>query len=391
MNVLLSSYVRWWNAEAAYTAALAEQLLTEGHKAWVLTSPGTRNEGELSRRNIPLITHIPSAQAAPWHWPGAIQQLRDFAQKEKIDVVNVFRSQEHPLHVLAGRGLKSPALVRTRGTDRAIRPGWFNTKLHRDWSDGHIASAAIVRDRMVAGLGLQPTDIDVIYYPVDSAGIEEETPASRVKKRKAAKKALLAELGFQGQPLVLAVVGRLYPEKGHRVLLEALDVLQKGHPDVALVILAKNAPGEDPERPDLEAMVQQKGMADKVRFLNFREDVRTLMQGVDIGVVPSLASEVNCRVVVEFFSVGTPVVAFPTGALPEVVEHKKSGLVTVDHSAVSLAAALEEMMTQPNTRDKLGEGAWFAAKNRFARQSFLAQTLKVYEKAIKARQARLAK
>ena len=376
MNVLLSSFVRWWNAEAAYAATLAEGLREAGHRVWVLTTPGTRNEAELRRRELPLVTHLPPGNAPPWRWWGAVSGLAAFQRENDIDVVNVFRSQEYPLHVLANRlsGGRA-ALVRTRGTDRAIRRNWLNTKLHRDWCDGHIAASGVVQERMVAALHLPPESIQVIYYPAFPE------PQPNDSRKQALRLALLDELGFDPDTLLLAIVGRLYPEKGHAVALEALEELVVLHPQVRLVILAKNAPGEDPERPVLEAMVARKGLEQHVRFLNFREDVQQLMGGIDVGVVPSLASEVNCRVAVEFFTAGTPVVAFPTGALPEVVENGISGLVTEDYSPEVLTATLARIAGDADLRKRLGEGAGEAARNRFSRVGFVAATLAAYEAA----------
>ena len=379
MNVLLSSFVHWWNAEAAYAAILGQALMEAGHGVWVLTTPGTRNEEELRRRGLTIVTEIPSATVSPWRWGQTVQALRAFQARERIDVVNVFRSQEFPLHVLAARGSDGPALVRTRGTDRPIRGGRLSTWLHRRGSVAHIASSNIVRERMTTAFGLAPERIKVVYYPA------EPSPAGNSPRPADIKKNFLKALGFSRDRMLLGIVGRLYPEKGHRFLLEAINILRMSHPEVLLVILAKNAPGEDPERPALEAMVIEKGLTDHVRFLNFREDVRELMKGMDIGVVPSISSEVNCRVVMEFFSGGTPVVAFPTGALPEVITDGETGLVTEDFSPEKLAAALKKLVEDHALRKSMGKAASGSAKGRFSGQRFLAETLAVYESAMAAK------
>ena len=44
MRILITSNVRWWNAEAAYAAILARELLNAGHKVWVLSRPNSLNE-----------------------------------------------------------------------------------------------------------------------------------------------------------------------------------------------------------------------------------------------------------------------------------------------------------------------------------------------------------
>jgi D-inositol-3-phosphate glycosyltransferase len=116
--------------------------------------------------------------------------------------------------------------------------------------------------------------------------------------------------------------------------------------------------------------------------------MRAVMGCADAGVIPSLSSETNCRVTMEFFSVGTPVVAFPTGALPEVIQDGVSGLVTPDHTPEHLAAALQRVLQDGGLRESLATGALQAARGRFSRAGFLDQTLTAFEAARRRTAAR---
>ncbi|MDH5752381.1 MAG: glycosyltransferase family 4 protein, partial [Deltaproteobacteria bacterium] len=170
----------------------------------------------------------------------------------------------------------------------------------------------------------------------------------------------------------------------HDHMLRALVRLGEAHPDAALLVLNKDYPGEREHRQELERRIGELGLAGRVRIMGFRQDVHELMGAVDIGVIPSLASETNCRVAVEFFAAGTPVVAYPTGALPEVVEHGVSGLVTPAGAPEHLAAALESILGDRALLERLGRGARQSAGERFSRERFLEQTLAVYHRALAA-------
>lgn len=376
MNVLLSSCVHWWNAEAGYAAVLGEELLAAGHRVWVMTQPGTRNEFELRKRGLPLITHIPAASGNPLKWKATLAGLAELHDKERIDIVNVFRSAEHPLHLLAARGRGGPRTIRTRGSARPMRPGLLSRRIHNRWSAALIASSVAVRRDMCQKLRLPPESIPVIYYPIDLP-----PPPSRAERLEGRRK-LLAELGLGEERLLLGVVGRLYPEKGHALLLEALERLVRHRPELYLIILAKHAHADDPERPGLEARIARAGLGEHVGFMGFREEVRELMGRLDIGVIPSISSEVNCRVAVEFMSVATPLVILPTGALPEVVEHETSGLVTNNLDPAELAAALERLAADPALRARLGAGGRQRAEERFSKARFLTETLAVFNQAL---------
>ena len=376
MNVLISSPVHWWNAEAAYAAVLAEVLRDAGHGAWVLTRPGTLNHAQMKARGLPLVTDIPVWENNPVGLWRAIGRLRAFQARERIQVVNVFRSRDFPWHRAAARGVDAPRLVRTRGSTQALRGHWLNRRLYRERCHGLIASSEVVRRQMLAALRLPEDRVRTVYYPIDLPPLP--TPA----ERQAGRKALLEELQLPPETLLAGIVGRLYPEKGHGVLLEALAALGPRFPNLALLVLAKSVDDPPAHRAWLKEREGALGLSSRVRWLGHRQDVRALMGWMDLGVVPSLASEVNCRVTVEFFSMGVPVVAFPTGALPEVVEAGRSGLVTAGHDAPGLADALGELAGDDALRRRLGQGARRAAETRFDRTRFLEQTLEVYTRPI---------
>ncbi|MCH7478625.1 MAG: glycosyltransferase family 4 protein, partial [SAR324 cluster bacterium] len=368
-----------WNAEAAYAGVLAEELRAGGHAVTVVTNPGSPNEAELRRREFEIVPASLPAGANPLRWSHAVRALSALQTQRRIEIVDVFRSSELPFHLAAA----SPAVrvVRTRGIDRPIRANWINRKMHRDGCAGLIASADVVGAQMERQLGIPQGNIRTIYYPIDLP------PLPTAEERREGKRRFLAEIGADGDRLLIGVVGRLAQEKGHRLLIEAMGRLVRRIPCAHLAILARGRPADDPEHARLVAQVQAAGLTPFVRFLGFREDVRQVMGWMDLGVVSSLASEMNCRVAVEFLSVGTPVVALPTGALPEVVEHDLSGLVTDSHSAEALAVALERLAGDPALRLRLARGARRQAEQRFSRAGFLAATLEVFEAALAGRRA----
>ncbi len=375
MNVVISSYVHWWNAEAAYAAVLAELLQADGHRVWVLTRRGTYNGAQLRARGLDTLTDIPLWEARPLRLRAAMRAMAEFQARERVQIVDVFRSRETPWHLLAARGQPDVTVVRTRGSARRIRGHWLNRRLYRDGCDGLIASSEVVRAQMVRALRLPPERVRTIYYPVDLP------PLPTPEQRSAERQALLAELGLPEDAFLLAIVGRAAPEKGHDRLLEAFGGLIQRHPHLVLLVLDKRFDDPPAFREKLQRRELKLGLEQNVRWLGFRDDVRRVMALVDIGVIPSLASEVNCRVAEEFFSVAVPVVAFPTGALPEVVLDGVSGRVTRSHQPQALAEALEPLIADGALRETLGAGGRREAERRFSKSRFLAETLAAFEEA----------
>jgi glycosyltransferase involved in cell wall biosynthesis len=141
-----------------------------------------------------------------------------------------------------------------------------------------------------------------------------------------------------GRPLVLAV-GRLHPQKGYDVLLEALPLLGD-----AVVAVA----GDGPLRAELEAA------APGVRWLGHRDDVADLLAAADVVVLPSVW-EARSLTAQEAMRAGRPLVATAVGGLPDLVA---DGAVLVPAGdAAALGAAVRRLLDQPAEAAALGERA----------------------------------
>ena len=385
MRILITSNVRWWNAEAAYAAILARELLNAGHKVWVLTLPNSLNETKLRNWNLPIITDIPLSSSNPWQLWRAYQRLKSLIEEQQIQIVNAHRSEGFPLLVLLRQRLKSFALIRTRGTTRPLRDRWLNRRLHEDWIESVIVPAQVIASQLRQVLNLPPERLHVIYYPVNPSTIgvkgESEAQQSRLE--------CLDRLGIPKHFRVIGIVGRIRPVKGQRILLKSFVALRKRFPDIVLLMLYRDTNETETEWQGLLQDLVESNLLQSVYLYGYREDVLEIMRHTDIGVVSSVDSEVICRVAVEFFSVGTPVVAFPTGALPEIIQDGVTGRIAKDKSAEALAEALEWMLESPERIAEFGQNARQQSLERFDPNKLLEQTLSVYEQSWQHLQSQL--
>ncbi|MGA0904391.1 MAG: glycosyltransferase family 4 protein [bacterium] len=385
MRILITSNVRWWNAEAAYAATLARELLNAGHKVWVLTLPNSLNETKLRNWNLPIITDIPLSSSNPWQLWQAYRRLQSLIEEQQIQIVNAHRSEGFPLLVLLRQRLKSFALIRTRGTTRPLRDHWLNRKLHEDWIESVIVPAQVIASQLRQVLNLPSERLQVIYYPVNPGSIDSQGESEAQQSRLEC----LDRLGIPRHCRVIGIVGRIRPVKGQRILLKSFATLRKRFPDIVLLMLYRDTNETEAEWQGLLQDLVESNLQQSVYLYGYREDVLEIMRHTDIGVVSSVDSEVICRVAVEFFSVGTPVVAFPTGALPEIIQDGVTGRIAKDKSAEALAEILEWMLESPERIAEFGKNARQQSLERFDPNKLLEQTLSVYEQSWQHLQSQL--
>jgi glycosyltransferase involved in cell wall biosynthesis len=151
-------------------------------------------------------------------------------------------------------------------------------------------------------------------------------------------------------PLALAL-GRLHPNKGFSLLLQALAQTR----EVQLAIA-----GDGPLRGELERAAMELGVAARVDFLGWRDDVPALMAAADFLVCPSLHEPLG-NVVIEAWSAGLPVVATASDGPAGLIEDEVSGLLTPlpgqpGGGPAALAAAIERLCHDPALRRRLAQG-----------------------------------
>jgi glycosyltransferase involved in cell wall biosynthesis len=160
-------------------------------------------------------------------------------------------------------------------------------------------------------------------------------------------------------PLALAL-GRLHPNKGFDLLLEALAATR----EVTLWIA-----GDGPLRPRLERLATRLGIIGRVRFLGWREDVPRLLAAADLLVCPSLREPLG-NVVIEAWSAGLPVVATASDGPKGLIQDGESGiLVPLPGSRGggprALADAIERVCADPALRARLGNAGRRAYEAQF--------------------------
>jgi glycosyltransferase involved in cell wall biosynthesis len=160
-------------------------------------------------------------------------------------------------------------------------------------------------------------------------------------------------------PLALAI-GRLHPNKGFDLLLEALAETR----NVTLWIA-----GDGPLRSSLERYASRLGIAGRVRFLGWREDVPQLLASVDLLVCPSLHEPLG-NVVIEAWSAGLPVVATASDGPAALIQDGESGVLVPlpgnrGGGPQALAGAIERVCGNPALRARLGKAGRRAYEAEF--------------------------
>lgn len=164
------------------------------------------------------------------------------------------------------------------------------------------------------------------------------------------------------RPLLLAL-GRLHPNKGFDMLLAALATL----PNIWLWIA-----GEGPIETELRRLARQLGIADRVRFLGWRDDIGALFAAADVFVCPSRHEPLG-NVVIEAWAHRCPVVAAAARGPDALITHGESGLLAPVEDADALADEIGQVLAKPALAGDLCQGGYAAYEAAFTETAVVAR------------------
>lgn len=175
---------------------------------------------------------------------------------------------------------------------------------------------------------------------------------------------------------ILMFAGRIdIDQKGLDILLEAFAKVAKTHPEIKLVF---TGPDWNNSIKLLEELAAKLGVKDKVQFNGFlkRSDYLESLRSSDIFILPSRFEPFGI-VLLEAMAAGVPVIASNAGAVPEILEEGKLGLIFENGNIDSLAAKVENVLANEKDAQKRANEAR-ESLSRYSWQKIAEETLQVY-------------
>lgn len=175
---------------------------------------------------------------------------------------------------------------------------------------------------------------------------------------------------------VILFAGRIIPEKGVDILVEAMPEIRAAFPQCTLRIA-----GSGNMEPELKDRVAHLGLADAVTFTGWLppDKLRGEMQTATILAAPSRVMEGQNLVVTEALSVGCPVATSARGGVLDLVIHEETGFVFPDLvNAGTIAKSLITYLRKPDALSTIGSAGFHHFTRNFSRQRVSGLTLRLY-------------
>jgi len=150
---------------------------------------------------------------------------------------------------------------------------------------------------------------------------------------------------------VLGIVGRLVPIKDHPTLLQALTLFPDGGQAPHLVVV-----GDGERREELQRLTRRLGLASRVHFLGWRDDLEAILSGLDVVICCS-RNEGTPVALIEAMAAGVPVLSTEVGGVGDLVTHGETGWLVPPGDPSALARGIERLLGDPTLRRRLAGAA----------------------------------
>lgn len=319
------------------------------------------NDGRLAdelRRLGIGVTIVDEARHGALH---IVRFLTRFLRDNRINLVHTHRYKDTVLGTIAAKLAGVPHVIRTVHGLREPMAGWEHWKF-RAYETLDQAALLCVADRVIPvskqiadtlkDRGYPPAMLTPIHNGIDLRKVIARRPPAEVRRT----------LGIDANTILIGTAGRLSPVKGHAGFLRAARLILEQEPG-AKFLIAGGGPLED----DLVALARQLQINGACHFLGPRADVHDLTAAMDMFVLPSL-NEGMPMAILEAMALGTPVVATAVGGVPEVVQHRVTGLLVPPGDERALAAACLELARDRERATRLGAQARRVVMEEFSHE-----------------------
>lgn len=173
---------------------------------------------------------------------------------------------------------------------------------------------------------------------------------------------------FAPRPLRLGsshvgIIGRIAPEKGQLDFIEAARAISRSGRHVRVSVFGAGLFSD----PQYEKQLRRAAADSEIEFRGWADPVSAALNEIDVLAVPSNGFEATPRVIMEAFSAGTPVVAYPSGGIRELIRDGETGVLTCSATSDSLARSLADLLNKPELMAKLSAAGRREWETRFQR------------------------
>ena len=340
MNIMHIVYAKVWGGAEQYVYNICKEHRRLGHHnvvAAAILQPGTAGKFQ----------DVAATTSLRLHGIKKFFAFKPFLQlidTHHIEIINCHSSTMAPLCIVLKHLRPQVKIVMYRHNVTPNRKDWYHHYLQHK-TDAFICVSKLVYD-LQCKTAYEPYKhkFHLIYNGIDTTRFRFSAHRPQ-------------------QPVKIGYAGRMEPNKGVLILLQAVKILRCQYRLSCEVYIAGQ---ENPAfQHKCRDFIAANGLEPYCHFIQFIQDIATFYEQIDILVLPSLVKESFGLVLCEAMYSGLPVISTDNGAQREIIEHGVNGLLVPPNDAESLAKQIAALATDANLYQHLAQAGNQRVKEHF--------------------------
>lgn len=368
MKILYSCLSESWGGMEMITLTFIKELLKKNFIVHFLTIKNSKLHIEAFNSNIKVIP----LNIAPFNYLFNLIQISKLISKKKYLLIHTQASKDLWYLVPSLLLLKknTPLVLTKQIGSYIVKKDFLHNILYNRVSKA-FAISSVIKNNLLETTCLSEEKIELVFNGIDTNKFSFDISA---------RKSIRDEFLINDNELLIGMIARFTPGKGHEEFLLAAKILSDKFSNLKFIIVGQASRGEDNYENNIKSLSQHLKL-NNVIFTGFRNDTNDILSAMDIFVFPSHAEAFGIALV-EAMSCGVPsVCAYADGVLDIAIDGVTS-LLFQKKNHFDLANKIELLISNKNLRNNLGFQSRKRAIEYFDLKLIIDKTIQIYYKLI---------
>ncbi len=368
MKIFYSCLSKSWGGMEMFTLTAIKQLLSRNIQVELLCAKESRIH--IEARSIGIIIH-PIKLSGAIH-PYATIKVTSIIRRSNFDLVHTQASKDLWLLAPALKllGSKIPLLLTKQVGSYIVKKDILHKWIYKRVTYA-IAISNVIKQNLIDTCPIESNNVILLHNGIDTRKFD----SSRNDLKEVRK-----EFQIKQGEIVIGMMARFSPGKGHEDFLEAANILTKKYSHLKFIITGEASRGEGNYAESIKKLASDMGLMNVI-FAGYRPDTPDVLNSLDIFVFPS-HNEALGIALIEAMAMSKPSVCSNSDGVLDIAIDGETSLLFETKNAEDLSNKIEELINSNQMRIKLGQGARKRVVKKFDIELLTSEIINIYERSI---------
>ncbi|MBP9580740.1 MAG: glycosyltransferase family 4 protein [Ignavibacteriaceae bacterium] len=368
MKIFYSCLSKSWGGMEMITLTFIRKLLERNFRVELLCIEESRMQIEAN--NLGIIIH--PVRASGYLHPFTTLKISSLIKKNNYDLIHTQASKDLWLLVPALKIAQSiiPLFLTKHMGSFIVKKDFMHRFLYERVTKA-FAISTVIKNNLMDTTPLVPDKIELLYNGVD---VEKFNP--EIAKPESIRK----EFKINENEIVIGMIARFSPGKGHEEFLESAKILSSKFSNLKFIVVGEASRGEDEYANSIKSLAEKFEIRNII-FAGFRIDTPDVLSAFDIFIFPSHAEAFGLALI-EAMAMEKPSVCANADGVLDIAVDGKTNLLFQNKNADDLAAKTEQLIVDKNKRLLMGKAARERVLKNFDIEIITDKTIQFYNQSI---------